>query len=307
MVLSGYLFAKLLDRQHISYPAFFWNRFIRLAPLLVLTFILVGIERYFRGSSVISFFLGLYRGLIYPVWPNGGWSITTEIHFYLLLPFLLALTRRSRLLPIAIVVAAITFRILYFYVSGEVQGAAYWTILGRIDQFVLGMMGFFFAPEMKRFPRTLLTTFLAFSAFWWWFNVTGGFYLRPTYPSPSAIWICIPTIEGVAWTALVTWYDANAARGRTIGSRLAQRLGEYSYSIYLLHFFVVFKVARYVHENVMNISNFYVGLVWATAFFLCMLVPGYLSYRFVESPFLRLRLNYIREHPSAKKGTLMID
>jgi peptidoglycan/LPS O-acetylase OafA/YrhL len=31
MVLSGYLFAKLLEGKEIYYGAFFWNRFIRLA------------------------------------------------------------------------------------------------------------------------------------------------------------------------------------------------------------------------------------------------------------------------------------
>lgn len=33
MVLSGYLFAKLLDGKAIDYPTFFWNRFIHLAPM----------------------------------------------------------------------------------------------------------------------------------------------------------------------------------------------------------------------------------------------------------------------------------
>src|SRR5215471_8796230 len=35
MVLSGYLFAKLLDGKSVNYPAFLWNRFLRLVPLLV--------------------------------------------------------------------------------------------------------------------------------------------------------------------------------------------------------------------------------------------------------------------------------
>ena len=193
MVLSGYLFAKLLDGKEISYSAFFWNRFIRLAPLLLLTFILVGIERHLRGANYIDYFLGLYRGLVYPVWPNGGWSITTEIHFYIGLPFLLYLSRRSRLLPLGVILAAIIFRIYFFQTNGQVQSVAYWTILGRIDQFILGMIAFFYAKQLSTNRNLLLFVFFSFAAFWWWFDVTGGFYLRPKYPSPSSIWIWLPT------------------------------------------------------------------------------------------------------------------
>src|SRR5438045_2490287 len=42
MTLSGYLFAKLLDGKTINFPAFLWNRTLRLAPLLLLVIALVG-------------------------------------------------------------------------------------------------------------------------------------------------------------------------------------------------------------------------------------------------------------------------
>lgn len=300
MVLSGYLFAKLLEGKNISYPAFFWNRFIRLTPLLLVTFVLVGIERHLRGLSAAEFFGDLHRGLVYPVWPNGGWSITTEIHFYIVLPFLLFLSRKSRMLPLAFVLAAIAFRAYYFKTNGEVQTMAYWTILGRIDQFILGIVAFSYRPQLVRHARLLLLVFALFVSFWWWFDTTGGFYLRPKYPSSSPLWIWISTIEGVAYAAIITWYDSRKINETSVVSRILQRLGEYSYSIYLLHVFIVFEAARYVHNNVMNISNFYLCLVWALALFVAMLLPGYLSFRFIESPFLRLRLKYIKQPEAAR-------
>ena len=295
MVLSGYLFAKLLDGKDISYPAFFWNRFIRLAPLLLVTFVLVGIQRHLRGGDAIEYFSALYRGFVYPVWPNGGWSVTTEIHFYIALPILLYLSRCSKLLPLGIVVTAIILRLYYYQINGQVQSVAYWTILGRIDQFVLGMVAFFYAAQLSKNTNLLFLIFFLFMAFWWWFDNSGGFYLHPKYPSPSLIWIWIPTIEGLAYAALIVWYDAKIIVGSTIASRMLRQLGEYSYSIYLLHFFIVFRVARYINSNVMDISNFYIGLVWSIAFFIAMLIPGYLSFRFIESPFLKLRLKYIKD------------
>src|SRR5258706_9600151 len=35
MTLSGYLFAKILDGKAVHYAPFFWNRLLRLAPLLL--------------------------------------------------------------------------------------------------------------------------------------------------------------------------------------------------------------------------------------------------------------------------------
>lgn len=302
MVLSGYLFAKLLDGKAISYPAFFWNRFIRLAPLLVITFILVGFERYLRGANVVQYFSGLYRGLVYPVWPNGGWSITTEIHFYIALPLLLYLSKKSRLLPLGVIVVGIILRIYFYKTYGQVQSIAYWTIFGRIDQFVLGMVAFFYANRIAKNSSLLYFILFAFAVFYWWFNITGGFYLRPKYPSPSQIWIWLPTVEGLGYAALIVWYDARRIDSSTLASRALQRLGEYSYSIYLLHFFVVFRVAEYIDSHVMDISNFYIGFFWSIVFFIAMLIPGYLSFRFIESPFLKLRQKYTRDTTAPRRA-----
>ena len=69
--------------------------------------------------------------------------------------------------------------------------------------------------------------------------------------------------------------------------------GEYSFSIYLLHFFVVFHAAKFVDGRIMDISNFYLALLWSIVFFVLMIIPGYFSYRFIEAPFLKLRKRYI--------------
>jgi peptidoglycan/LPS O-acetylase OafA/YrhL len=295
MVLSGYLFAKLLDGKNVSYPAFFWNRFIRLAPLLAITFLIVGVQRHLQGGSAIGYIKGLLLGFVYPAWPNGGWSITTEIHFYLALPLLLLLSRYSKALPLAVIAGALLFRIYCYHTNGQVQTVAYWTIVGRIDQFILGMVALFYATKLSKSTKLLLLVFLAFLSFWWWFNATGGFYLRPKYPSPSSVWIWLPTFEGLAYAALIVWYDSRNIHTSSAASSIMQKFGEYSYSIYLLHFFLVFKAAGYIHNNVMDISNFYVAMAWSQAFFFAMLLPGYLSFRYIESPFLKLRLKYTIE------------
>ncbi|MCV6602948.1 MAG: acyltransferase family protein, partial [Cohaesibacter sp.] len=97
MVLSGYLFAKLLDGKKVIWRYFLWNRLIRLAPLLLLVFAIIGIREIYHGASIAAYLQTLISGLVLPVWPNGGWSIAVELHFYLLLPVILSLSRQSNM------------------------------------------------------------------------------------------------------------------------------------------------------------------------------------------------------------------
>lgn len=294
MTLSGYLFAKLLNGRSIRYSAFYWNRFIRLAPLLFICFAMVGLQRHLNGGSLIDFLLTLYRGFIYPVWPNGGWSIATELHFYAALPLLIYLSHKSRIYLLLIIIFAIAFRTYYYSNNDQVQTIAYWTILGRIDQFTMGLFAFLCANKIINYRRTLLAILVIFCVLWWVFDLAGGFYELPAYPSSSPIWITIPTIEGISYAALIIWYESLNIDYSSATSRALQKLGEYSYSIYLLHFFVVFKAASFIDSHITTISNIYIGIAWSAVFMVLMMIPGYFSHKYIESPFLRLRVPYIR-------------
>lgn len=293
MTLSGYLFARLLNGKSIHYGAFLWNRALRLLPLLILVVTLVGIRKVLSGESTAGYIQSVLAGVVLPTLPNGGWSITAEFHFYLILPLLLWMLARSPFLPLAILVAAIGLRVWLHAARGEVQTLAYLTIVGRIDQFVLGMLAYRFRALVTRRHIAVLTMLAAFAWFYWFFDRQGGYWAAPSYPSPSRLWIVLPTLEGLAYAAFIAWYDSSFHHTHGGVSRLVGRIGEFSYSIYLLHFFAVFGVARFVHEHVMNLSNFYVACAWSVLFFALMAIPGALSYRFVEAPFLTRRTRYI--------------
>lgn len=293
MTLSGYLFAKLLDGKSINYAAFYWNRILRLLPLLTVVMLIVGVSNFGTLEGIWTYAKFVAQGAIYPTLPNGGWSITAEFHYYVLLPLFLWMLRKSKLLPFAIILVAIAVRIRIYEQVGEVQSLAYWTIVGRIDQFALGMLLFQFRNHFARRHAVAIATIVGFMLFYWWFDFMGGFYQNPFYPSSSRLWIVFPTIEGLAYAVGIAWYDSSFSLATTGVSAFIGRIGEYSYSIYLLHFFVVFRAARFVNERVMDISNYYVACLWAVVFFLLMMPAGYLSFRFIEGPFLKLRKRYI--------------
>lgn len=296
LTLSGYLFAKLLDGKAVKYRAFFWNRFLRLAPLFFLIFTLEVIVDQINGGSFSRQMKLLFSGFLHPVWRNGGWSITVELHFYLLLPLLIMLTRKRPAAFIGLIVLAIAVRVAIYLDRGSVQDLAYLTIIGRIDQFLLGMMAFYYRGILVGRHALAAVTAVAFILFYWWFDRAGGYYfLGGGHPSNHPLWIILSTVEGAAFALLMAYYDNNYQPNNAGLSRFIGLFGTYSFSIYLIHFFVVFEASIFIHRNIMSLSNFYVALVWGLACFVAMMPIGYLSYRFVESPFLKLRRPYVIE------------
>ncbi|MFM8459940.1 MAG: acyltransferase family protein [Chthoniobacterales bacterium] len=293
MTLSGYLFAKLLESKKISYPRLMWNRALRILPLLSLVVLVVGVMSVAQGASLSHYCLSIAKGVFLPFLPNGGWAVTVEFHYYLILPLLLWMLAKSPLWPLALVVAAISLRLLIYHERGEIQSLAYFTIIGRIDQFVLGMLLCQCRSYFSRRHSLALVTILGFMLIYWGFDYLGGFAAGLDQGGLGAFWIILPTIEGLAYGVAIAWYDTSFSPSNSGVSKFVGRLGQYSYSIFLLHFFVVFQAARFVNERIMDISNFYLALLWSFVFVAMMMVPGYLSFRFIESPFLKLRRNYI--------------
>lgn len=300
MTLSGYLFMRLLDGRRIHFGWFLWNRALRLLPLLLLATMLFAIQRAVdEGDIRRAYWVWAVfpKGFITPSWPNGGWSITVELHFYLLLPLLLALMRRTWLALLALLAAALLFRWAWYQQHGEVEFLAYWTLAGRIDQFLLGMLAAHFRGALAQRPWGVAALWVLFLSFYYAFDAAGGNHgLRQ-----SSVWIVLPTVEGLAFAALIAWYDGANIAGSGPLSRWWGKMGEYSYSIYLLHFFWVFHLAQWLHRHVVDLSNPYLAFAAAFLAFAASMPVGYLSMRFIEAPFLRLRRPYTlgRHDPAA--------
>lgn len=293
MTLSGYLFTKILDGKTINYPSFFWNRVLRLAPLLILVLLVYVGMAYFNGGDVIAYLKFISTGLIYPVLPNGAWSITVELHFYLLLPMLLFLSRKSDLLLIAVIICMIALRYYLYLDEGRIQKLSYATIVGRVDQFVFGILAYQYRRFFKGRHFVAALVLGLFAAFWWYVDSTGGFYRNYPTQSNHWVWIITGTAEGIAYASLIVWYDTSFKHPAGKISRFIARIGEYSYSIYLIHFFFVFKMAETIDQHIIDLSNIYLAVLVAPLAFLLMIPLCWFSYNYIELPFLRYRTRYI--------------
>ncbi len=297
MTLSGYLFARLCEGRRVHYGAFLANRALRLFPLLFAVFALIAAMALLRFGTLGGLPMVIAQGFILPVWPNGGWSIAVELQFYLLLPFLLLATRKHRSFLLWCVLAMIAFRTAIWWWLGTIQQGSYWTIIGRFDQFALGILAWIWREELAARVRFLPLVALGFCAFYWWFDWMGGFrdFAGEGYPNRNPVWIVLPTLEGAFYGAIIAMCDRAYPGGLPLPRRLGTLIaaaGTYSYSIYLLHFFAVDTVAMAVHRHI-DISGFYPAVLAGTVFFIAMIAVGRISYRCIEEPFLRFRLPYL--------------
>jgi len=281
MVLSGYLFAKLIKDRRVDYGLFLYNRMLRLLPLLVVAMLLGFLSSLPQDRN--EYLLNVVKGLVLPTMPRGGWSIVVEAHFYLLLPFLLRGSRKNLIVPLSIVGAAIGLRLLLLAIGADLQNLAYFSIIGRIDQFVLGIV-------MYQRPVSRRAALILFSGLWLfyvWFDANGGLN-----GAPPAVWVILPTIEALGFGALVSAYDRHPFKARWLAP--VEKSGKYSYSVYLLQFLMVAPAADFVNRYITHIDNLYLALPWAVAFFAYMTALGWVSYTYIEEPFLRFRRPYFK-------------
>ncbi|MBX9825214.1 MAG: hypothetical protein K2Y27_09485, partial [Xanthobacteraceae bacterium] len=135
----------------------------------------------------------------------------------------------------------------------------------------------------------------SFLIFWQQFAAMGGYYNRTGVVSGSALWIVIPTIEGITYASLIALYDGASVRLPSWLDRSLAKIGEWSYSIYLLHFFPVVLLSRVFAERIGSAENFFPVLLIATMAFLLFAPVAGLSYIYFETFFLKLRRPYLRK------------
>jgi len=298
MVLSGYLFARLTDGKQLKFGAFMLNRGLRLLPLLSVVMVLAYVKSLFTGEA-LDLSTRLLHGWFAPTLPQGAWSITVEMHFYLLLPALLWMASKHLSSLLGVVLVAMMARLVVYWAGGDLDYLAYHTMLGRIDQFVLGLLAFHLRDRIRGQHLLWVASAAGFIAFMSFIDHQGS--MLGKQPALSPWWVVMTTIEGLFYGLTVAWYDTSFRHAAGAVSTFLAWIGRCSYSIYLLHSFVVFKMAQWVDERLFSLGNVNVSLPVAAICFLLFLPVGYLSYRFIELPFLRRRVPYLSK-PSLRSA-----
>jgi len=200
------------------------------------------------------------------------WSLGIEVQFYLLFPFLLLVERRSKLL---LQILAIGSCLEYALLNSVDPQSAFFLLPGRLWEF---MAGYYVA----KFGPTVVSR-------------VSGFPIRPHYIGAIAIVLVLlilflfPSFSRdytfLASLAVVLFSATAIGFGFSIGSEDAwlskslNIIGQYSYSIYLVHFPIIVFV-MYTPFGGTNLTP--AGLSSVVSALLLTAVCSYLFYNFIE-------------------------
>lgn len=308
--LSGFLFMQIaLKNPDIDYAGFIKNRFLRIFPLFIVVFLVaVSINRDNFSGADWSYLLFSNIGdapTSMTFLTGAAWTIGVEFLFYLVFPFIARITLQQGIgYLLRWVLLFLIFKLAAFDFLTDPIHVYYSTILGRFDQFLLGMVfGLLYYQYHAKLQKTGWLAIIGISLV----VVLNG-YLQSSYGSffsverQSYFWITWSIQEAVVWGLFIMiWASASIKLPRWIDT-LMQRGGEISFSFYLLHAFVIhlgfsligpITPTPWLLVNAFMVTMLLYMLTWPLAV---------LSYETIEKPFLAWRVRY-GVTSSSKRGS----
>ena len=318
-VISGFLITSHLLRDSVdgrlNLPRFWARRIRRLLPasltvlLVTAAAILVLVPQrlwqQFLGEIIASTFyvenwLLANNSVDYLAATNGPsptqhfWSLSAEEQFYIAWPILIALTlmawriTRKRADPSAraqprhllfgilalVAVASFSYAI---YATATDPDPAFFATTTRAWEFGAGSL-IAFAPASDRMSQSMR------AALSWvgWFGIGASVLVFTGNTVHPGALTAIPVVSAI----LVIWAGASTARWSptaATGLRPVQFLGDISYSLYLWHWPLIALVPI--------VSGSELGTVQKIGIIVISTALGFVSYRFIEQPTLRLSLS----------------
>ena len=314
-VASAYTLCLSWDRRREeSRPVvnFYLRRLFRIAPAYYLLGILgymalraveyhavhggIGLPDWYSVPAVASnllFFHGLYppgNNVIVP----GGWSIGTEMLFYLSFPALAAACAallRGRAAIVAfpfLALAAAAACIGYLDSRGyhvDNNNFMYFFIVNQAPVFALGIGLYLLhrdGPQSRFTAPVLLSAFAVFSAAAWWVG----------WIDTSRVgWTLLPFLSGLSFVALAELFRRRPA----LNHPLLCEIGKVSYSMYLIHFVFALELSEFLYRRLLA-----GWLPPSLSLLLCFLLSVALTYRAARISYLYL------ERPWIERGRRLI-
>jgi peptidoglycan/LPS O-acetylase OafA/YrhL len=294
IVLSGFILSIGTIGRLISYRLFLTARALRIYPLMIVFLVVGASANPSNITSVLTSALPLnVAGGVGGTFTAMFWAVAVEFQCYLVFPLLISLSneRGSKFLIQVIAVAVLMRCLVVFSDGANPRDLSYWTVVGRIDQFCIGIVvarAYVLGGVDKVRPWWFLLASSTVGVSLAVFNCLGG------WPAVGAWKVLWPTFEGAMWGTFILTYIA-AARLLPRGlAWICTKLGEISYSMYLVHFPVVFAVINHRMFVQVTGNGHYDALLTTLIVVLPVVIAlATLTYRTIELPFLRMRPRYV--------------
>ena len=285
-VISGFLmwhlYADKISEGQVK--EFYIKRLRRLLPALavlillsfvIFYFVLLPNERHLFINEIFSAsfaFSNLYYWLEVQYFSSSQlrpllnlWSIALELQFYLIFPILVLLLKKSTLRFISLLVVSIaTFIGLGLYSFQT----SFFTLPGRLWEFLLGMLVAHLKPNQIRE-----------SARFWMFKyfMVTIVILSTLVPEDNKFKVLVQIVIAF-FSALYIMLEFNQI-GTGVLVRILSKIGDYSYSIYLIHFplFILLGYTEFM-GNPIKFEGIFSGVLYFSA----LILGSWLMKEFVE-------------------------
>jgi peptidoglycan/LPS O-acetylase OafA/YrhL len=306
--LSAYLITSLLLRERaatgvLDLRGFYVRRILRIWPLYLAFVAFAAIfaalvpaqhlpMKYVVGYSLLAgnwiyVFYGLPASFATPLW-----TVSIEEQFYLAWPLALrkASARTMAAIAAGLLVIANAWRVWLAVTAAPVERIEYNTFT-RLDPIALGILLALFGHKLPQFTRLQRVVLLCGGAATWVavfaFTVTGQALTVTT-------WRMALGHPFMALASVAVLLSVLGSQNRFLRNAELLYLGKISYGLYVLHEFAHFCAIRLVHASTpgMVVAQSIVGLALT-------IVLAAASYRWLESPFLRLkeRFAHVQSRP----------
>lgn len=252
--------------------SFYIRRYFRIFPVyyfgIILYYVMAVLyhhegEQYTFSNITANIFF--YHGFV-PSANNaivpGGWSIGTEMIFYLIFPFLYNFLKKDHMILKSTIIIILCYLLIYL-TKIEVKIATFWyyNILVQLPVFLVGIN--FYRYGKKLVLKNAILIFITFTIF-----------TMILWALQLAIFIPISAAFSFCGLVKILEYDL-------FNLKFLQKLGKVSYSVYLLHFIFVF----YLLPN----QNHYIFLpIYIIVTTFCTYFLATLSEKYLEKPFIQL-------------------
>lgn len=302
-ILSGFTLCLSMSQRHDGNLNFYIRRYFRIAPLYYLAIIIYYLKtihhlipQFVRHpSQIVIFGHGSYTFFnvlcnilfIHGVVPSanngivpGGWSIGTEMLFYLIFPFIFKLYANIRNRTMYFIIPAISFLLSLIY-------SLSCRYLFKVDQFDL--TSFYFYNIINQLPIFLLGISLFFSGI----NIRKGYSLAAfliLFSMSLILYVAIANdisvsnfVAGLSFVFLFIFFR-NISKSNF---KILSRIGQLSFSIYIFHFLFAWPLSLYL-DKILSVSPLLSLLICIISTLSLSCLVAHFSEKYIEKPGIKL-------------------